>query len=60
MLDLEQLRTLAQQLDNLDSIAVKMEKSYSENDAEDFNRANKEMIKVQNKINEILILGGAK
>ena len=55
MLDLQQLRTLAQQLDNLESINLRMEKAYSDNDAEDFSKASKELIKVHKRINETLI-----
>ena len=54
MVDLQQLQILAQLLDNMDTASEKLEKTYGENNAEDFNSSKKEIMGIQNKISEIL------
>lgn len=59
MLDLQELQILAQLADNLDVLSNKLEKTYSENDAENFNKSKNAILEIQRKINEILIAGKA-
>ncbi len=53
MLDLEQLQILAQLTDNVDVAIAKLEKAYSQKDAEVFAGSKKEIIDIQKKISII-------
>ena len=55
MLDLEQLQILAQLVDNIGIIIEKIEKSFEENNGEEFVKSKKELLNSQKKINEIII-----
>ena len=55
MLDLEQLQILAQLVDNMEIITENIEKSFEENNGEEFTKAKKELLDSQTKINEIII-----
>lgn len=50
MIDLQQLKILAQLLENMGLAAEMLEKAYNNNDAENFNRSKKEILEIQNKI----------
>ena len=54
MLDLEELQILAQLIDNIDILKNKLEKAYSDNDAETFTRSKNEILSTQKKIADIL------
>ena len=54
MIDLQQLKVLAQLIDNLELITGKLERGFNENNAEDFNRAKKELLDTQNKISKMI------
>jgi len=54
MVDLQKLQILTQLIDNLHVISEKLEKFYSENNAEEFNKAKREITEIQKKISEIL------
>ncbi len=54
MLDLQQIQTLAQLIDNIDVSIEKLEKSYKNNDAEEFQNSKKEILTTQDKISDIL------
>lgn len=53
MIDLQQLKILAQLVDNMDIITSVLEDAYNRNNAEDFNKAKKELLDIQNKILKI-------
>lgn len=53
MIDLQQLKILAQLVDNMDIITSVLEDAYNRNNAEDFNNAKKELLDIQNKISKI-------
>jgi hypothetical protein len=53
MIDLQQLKIIAQLLDNMDIIENKLERAYNDNDAENFNRAKTEILDIQNKISSM-------
>ena len=54
MIDLEQLQILAQQVDNMEILTNKLEKTYNEKDGEDFNKYKREILEIQKKISEIV------
>lgn len=54
MLDLQQTQTLAQLIDNIGISIEKLEKSYKNNDLEDFQDSKKEIIETQTKISKVL------
>jgi hypothetical protein len=53
MIDLQQLKILAQLIDNMEVITSVLEESYNRNNAEDFNKAKKELLDIQDKISKI-------
>jgi hypothetical protein len=53
MIDLQNLKLLAQLVDNLDKATTKLEKSYNDNDSLVFNDAKKEISDIQNKIAQL-------
>ncbi len=53
MIDLQQLKILAQLMDNMDIATVRLERAYNDNDAENFNSSRTEIIDIQNKISSI-------
>ena len=57
MLDLQELQILAQLIDNMDVLSNMLEKTYADNDAENFNKAKNEILNVQKRINDMLING---
>ena len=59
MLDLEQLKSIAQLIDNMDLSAEKLNKAYSKNDAEDFNKIKQKILDSQAKISSIMSGGDA-
>lgn len=54
MLDLDQLQILAQLVDNIEIISEKVEKSFDENNSEEFTKSKNELLKVQKKITELV------
>ena len=54
MLDLEELQTVAQLIDNAKIILKKLEKAYSENESEAFNEAKKEILKINKNISGVI------
>jgi len=54
MLDLEQLQNLAQIVDNMDVLIEKLEKAYSSNDSEEFNKSKKTIFEGHKKISQII------
>ncbi len=50
MLDLEQLKSIAELVDNMDLATEKLDKAYADNDAEEFNKIKKEILDAQAKI----------
>lgn len=54
MLDTQEIQTLAQLIDNLDILVEKFEKSYRDNDAEDFQNSKKEILETQTKISKVV------
>ena len=54
MLDLEQLQFLAQIVDSMEIAVEKLEKSYEENDGENFQNSKKAILDFQSKISENL------
>ena len=54
MTDLQELEIIAQLVDSMEIALDSLEKSYSEKDAEKFNKLKEEILKFQSKINEIL------
>lgn len=54
MIDLPRLQLLAQLLDNMEIVAKALEKSYNENNAENFNRTKAEILDIQNKISRLV------
>jgi hypothetical protein len=57
LLDLQELQVIAQLVDNMNILSDKLEKAYSSNDAESFNNAKQEILKIQGKINQIISRG---
>ena len=53
MIDLQQLKILAQLVDNMEVITSVLEDAYNRNNAEDFNKAKKELLYIQTKISKI-------
>lgn len=53
MIDLQQLKILAQLVDNMEIITNVLEDAYNRNNAEDFNKATKELLDIQNKISKL-------
>jgi hypothetical protein len=53
MIDLQQLKILAQLIDNMEVITSVLEDSYNRNNAEDFNKAKNELLDIQTKISKI-------
>ncbi|MGV8151508.1 MAG: hypothetical protein ACP5OG_00350 [Candidatus Nanoarchaeia archaeon] len=54
MLDLVELQTIAQLVDNMEILAERLEKSYDKNDAEAFNKSKKEVLDTKQKIADFL------
>ena len=54
MIDLEQLQILAQLVDNVEIFIQRMEKAFSENNAESFNLNKKEILEIQKKVSDII------
>ncbi|MBT4165572.1 hypothetical protein HOE04_00865 [archaeon] len=54
MLDIEQIKILAQLMDNAEATVETLEKSYEKNNAEEFTNSKKEILDIQNKIANIL------
>ena len=54
MLDEQELHTVAQLIDNIDIILGKLEESYSDKDAKNFNKSKNEILNSQIKISEII------
>jgi len=54
MLDLQELQTLAQLIDNVEIALEKLEKSYSDKDSKDFNNSKKEILNFQKKISDMI------
>lgn len=54
MIDLQQLKILAQLEDNMDVLANMLERAYNNNDAENFNMAKNEILDIQNKVSTII------
>ncbi len=54
MIDLQQLKILAQLVDNMEVLANRFEKAYNENDAENWNMVKSEIVNIQNKILAIM------
>lgn len=50
MLDLEQLKKIAELVDKMELSTEELNKAYADNDAEDFNKTKKEILEVQAKI----------
>ena len=57
MVDLMDLHTVAQLLDNLEIITGKLEEEYNKKDAERFNLGKKEILEIQKNIDSILTHG---
>ncbi len=54
MLDLQQLKNLAQLVETMQASSKKVEKAYANNNAEDFNKAKQEILESQAKISVII------
>ena len=54
MLDLQQLQTIAQLIDNIDISIENLEEAFKDNNAEIFNKSKKEVLESQNKISGIM------
>ena len=54
MLDLQQLQILAQLVDNMEVVSERLEKTYEDNDSENFNKSKREILDIQNKISEMM------
>jgi len=52
MMDLDQIKIVAQLIENLDVAYDKLEKAYEKNDAEEFNKSKKSILNIKNKISE--------
>jgi hypothetical protein len=59
MLDLEQLKSIAQLVDNMDLSAEELNKAYSKNDAEEFRKIKQKILDSQAKISSIIIGGSS-
>ncbi len=53
-MELEKIHLLAQLIDNIEKMALKIEKAYRENNSEDFIKSKKAMLDFQEKISNIL------
>jgi len=54
MLDLDQLQTLGQLVDNLDILTKRLEKSFETNSSEEFSKSKKEILDIQDKISKMV------
>lgn len=54
MIDLQQLQILAQLVENMGVIANRLERSYNDNDSENFNLNKKELLDTQNKFSKMI------
>jgi hypothetical protein len=54
MLDIEQIQLLAQLIDNTEVTIENLEKSYEENNSEDFTKSKQEILEIKKKISNIL------
>jgi len=54
MLDLQQLQTIAQLIDNIDISIEKLEKAFKDNNAEIFKNSKKEILDIQNNISKTM------
>jgi len=54
MIDLEQLKILAQLIDNMEAFSDSLEKAYNDNNGEDFNKSKQEILKIQKQISKII------
>jgi len=55
MLDLEQLQIIAQLIDNMELATQKLEKSFAENNGEEFTKSKQEILDSQKKISVVLV-----
>jgi hypothetical protein len=55
MLDLEELKSLASLVDNMESLSVILEKAYNDQDSEKFEGAKNRILELQKKFSNILI-----
>ena len=53
-MNLQELQLLNQLVDNMNILSDRVEKAYSSNDAESFNKAKTEILSLQKRINEIV------
>jgi len=53
MLDLEQLKKIAELVDKIQLSTEELDKAYADNDAEDFNKTKKEILDVQAEISSM-------
>jgi len=54
MVNLEQLQTIAQLVDNIEISVEKLEKAYENNDSEEFSKSKNTILDFQKKISEML------
>ena len=54
MIDLEQLKVLAQLIDNIETFSENLEKAYTDNDNDDFNKSKQEILKIQKQIAKLI------
>jgi hypothetical protein len=54
MLDLEELKIIAQLEDNLEVLSRELEKSFNSNNAEEFKKISSEILETKKKISEVL------
>ena len=54
MIDLQQLKILAQLIDNMEVVTARLERAYNDNDAENFNMSKKEIFDIQSKISSVI------
>ncbi len=54
MIDLQQLKILAQLMENMDISVVRLERAYNDNDAENFKSSKTEITDIQNKISSMI------
>ena len=52
MIDLQQLRVIAQLIDNMEITSKNLEKSYRNNNAEDYNKSKKGILDIQKQISD--------
>ncbi len=53
MIDLQQLKILAQLLENMEIVSQRLERAYNDNDAASFGEAKKEIFDIQAKISNM-------